>query len=101
MDFIKKNILIVTLIVVIIGAGAYYLNKGNSKGVITTTAPPGSPTEATFLGFASELDTVSFNTTIFTDPRFMALEDIHTSVVNELAGRRDPFGQLVGLISAP
>lgn len=92
--------LLVVLIVVVIAAAAYYMNKGK-EDVITVAPTPGSATEATFLGFASELDTVSFNTTIFLDPRFMALEDIHTSVVNELAGRRDPFGQLVGLIPVP
>lgn len=92
--------LIIALVIFIAGVGAYYLSKG-SKDVITITAAPGSATEAAFLGFANELDTVSFNTSIFSDTRFMVLEDIHTSVVNELTGRRDPFGQLAGLVSAP
>lgn len=100
MQFLKKNLLMIVFVIVLIGVGAYYVNKG-SQAVITTSAAPGSATEATFLGFATELDTVSFNTSIFSDARFMALEDIHTSVVNELTGRRDPFGQLTGLSSAP
>ncbi len=101
MNYIKKNISIIALVIVALGAGVYYtfFNGDTSNATITASGNPSSPSEATFLGFASELDAVTFNPSIFADPRFMNLKDIHTAVVSELSGRRDPFAPLQGIPS--
>ncbi len=102
MKFIKKNLSFIALIIVIIGATAYYMTKdGGNTAVITEGEAPSSSTEETFLGFASELESVSFEPEIFSDPRFTALKDIRTSVVEEDKGRRDPFAPLVGVAVTP
>lgn len=98
MKFLKKNMSFVALIIVIIGAAAYYMTKdGGSAPVVTEADAPSSETEATFLGFSSELESVTFDASIFSDPRFMALTDIRTNVVEESKGRRDPFAPLAGI----
>ncbi len=101
MNFLKKNLSVVALIIVIIGAAAYYMNKGGSDETVSESGPPSSDSEATFLGFASKLETVSFNPAIFSDPRFTALKDIRTAVVSEPTGRRDPFAPLSGVPTTP
>lgn len=99
MDFIKKNLSIIALVIVATGAAFYYLAPGEEE--IVTSSDPASSSEATFLGFASELETVTFNPEIFSDPRFVSLKNIRTGIVSELSGRRDPFAPLSGVTTAP
>lgn len=98
MNLSKKNMSIAALVIVLFGAGVYFF-AGSGGAVTTITAVPSSQTEATFLGLASELDTVTFNTSIFTDQRFLKLQDIHTSIIQEQVGRTDPFAPLAGVTS--
>ncbi len=100
MNFIKKNLSIVALIIVATGAAIYYLYP-QEGATVTSSGTPSSSSEAAFLGYAGELETVTFNAGIFADPRFLSLKDIHTTVVSELAGRRDPFAPLSGVTTAP
>lgn len=98
MNFSKKNLTTAALIVIVVGVIAYFLfGRGDNSPVVTAVGAPGSEAEATFLGLASELDTVTFVGTIFTDPRFTSLRDIHTNIIQEPAGRRDPFAPLSGV----
>ena len=89
--------------IVVLGGALYFLmgTGSNQDAIITENGAPSSSTEATFLGLASELETVTFDSAIFSDPRFTRLQDISTAVVNETSGRRDPFGPLVGISSTP
>jgi len=90
---------VAALVIVLFGAGIYFFaGKGNSD-TITADTLPGSSSEVTFLGLASELDTVSFSNAIFTDQRFLILQDIHTGVIPEQVGRTDPFAPLAGVAS--
>lgn len=50
--------------------------------------------ESRFLELATQLNGISFNTTIFTDPRFSALIDITKEIIPEPAGRTDPFAPI-------
>lgn len=95
----KKSLPYVALVVVVVGAGLYYLwgRPSETGPVVTSEATPQSSSEATFLGLANELNTVSFDSTLFSDPRFTSLKDIHTNIVAEPIGRRDPFGGLAGI----
>lgn len=103
MDFIKKNLSFIALVIVASGALVYYMffNGDNSLATVTSSGNPSSSSEATFLGFASELETVVFEADIFSDPRFTSLKDIRTTVVPELSGRRDPFAPLAGVTLTP
>ncbi len=102
MSFLKKNKLVGVLIVVLGIAGIYYGFFNGEKGeVVTSSNEPSSKSEATFLGFSGELETVTFDSAIFSDPRFTNLKDIRTTIIDEASGRRDPFGPLTGAVAAP
>lgn len=99
----KKNVTVGAVVVVLLGGAAYFLwGRADTTPTVTVSGDPGSADEATFLSLATELDTVTFDPAIFTDPRFTSLRDIHTNIVPEAQGRRDPFAALPGLnVAAP
>jgi hypothetical protein len=102
MTFSKKNITTIAVVILVLGAGAYFfVLNGKPADTISASSAPESEVEATFIGLASELDTVTFSGSIFTDVRFLGLKDIHTNIITELAGRHDPFAQLSGLKVSP
>lgn len=87
-----KNTLGAVGVLVILGVLYWYFFGGSS-----TPPPPVSETlpasdaAQEFLDLAGELATVSFDPTIFSDPRFSSLVDISTAVIPEAEGRPDPF----------
>lgn len=102
MKFSRKNLPYIALAIVVLGAAVYYLwGRPNTDPIVTTDATPQSSSEATFLNLVGELENVSFEGTIFTDARFLSLKDIHTNIVAEPTGRRDPFGVLPGITLSP
>lgn len=97
----KKQLPYIALVIVVIGAAMYYLwGRPSTDEVVTADITPQSSVEATFLGLATELDSVTLDPTIFSDPRFQMLKDIHTTIISEPAGRRDPFANLPGLTAS-
>ncbi len=91
----NKNTLIALVIgaVLIIGA-IYLLFLQPPATVVVVESTPASPEEMTFVSLAAQLEPFDFDTSILSDPRFTALVDIHTPVVSEPNGRRDPFAPL-------
>ena len=93
----RIKIIIVALIVIfVLGAGylLYFNNTPSSTTAVSATGAPSSPAEVTFLNLASQLNSISFDTTILSDPRFTALVDIHTAILPETSGRTDPFAPI-------
>ncbi len=96
MDSRTKIIVAALALFVLIGVG-YVLYTGNKNGgesVSISEMGGASDTEQQFVSLSSELSLITFDTTIFSDPRFQALSDIHTSVLTEPQGRHDPFAAL-------
>jgi hypothetical protein len=84
-------------LIVLAGCVWYFFGRTSSEEIVGIGAGPSSGSEAIFIALATQLGTISFDTAIFGDPRFSALQDIHTNVVPEAAGRRDPFAPLSGV----
>ncbi len=98
----RKQLPYIALAIVVVGAGLYFLwGRPASDSVVTADVTPQSSQEATFLGLATELDAVTLDSGIFNDPRFTTLKDIHTTIISEPIGRRDPFANLPGVTAAP
>ncbi len=91
----SKLIIGVAALIVGLAVPAYFLFSGSSgnSGVVQPSIPT-SEAEATFLSLTSQLTPLSFNTGILTDPRFMALVDLHTAIIPEQTGKKDPFAAL-------
>ena len=89
----QKLILAIVTVVLGLVVPAYLLmskGSGESTDVVTASAPS-SDAEMIFINLVAQLSPLSFDTSILTDPRFTSLVDLHTAVLPEQKGRKDPF----------
>ncbi len=96
----SKNTIIVVVITLLLVAGGYWYYSTGTTGnqaPLTSTTPSGSAAEVQFQALVSQLQPITFNTAIFSDPRFAALVDISTVVTSEPSGRIDPFAPIPGV----
>ncbi len=102
MHLSRQTLIIIAVAVVVLGAGAYFMwgNQPAQEGTLSVTDNSTGDVEDTFVNLAAHLDSIAFDATILTDPRFMALQDLHTSIVAEAAGRKDPFAPIPGVAAA-
>lgn len=85
---------IVAIVTVLIGLmiPAYFLiSGGNASTDVVVASIPNSDAEVVFVNLASQLVPLSYDTSILSDPRFTSLVDLHTAILPEQKGRRDPF----------
>ena len=88
----KPNTIILIIVTLIVAVGAYwYFFTGTGNEPPLTTSAVDNQAQSRFQTLLSELKPVSFNTNIFSEPRFMALVDLATPVAPETTGRLDPF----------
>jgi hypothetical protein len=95
----KTNTVILIIATLIVAAGAYwyfFTGTGTAPPLTTTTAS-GSESQAQFQTLVAELEPVSFDTAIFSDPRFTSLIDLATPITPEQSGRSDPFAPVPGV----
>lgn len=91
----KNTIIAIVVGVVVLGGAAYLLFAKPADSTATVTASEAaSPAELTFVNLASQLEPLGFDTSILSDPRFTSLVDIHTAIIPEPNGRKDPFAPL-------
>jgi len=94
---IDSNTTLIVIATLIVAAGAYwyfFTGTGNQPPLTVTTDENQAQTR--FQSLINILP-LSFDTTIFSDPRFMALVDLATSIAPESAGRLDPFAPVAGV----
>ena len=91
-----KSKILIGVIAIAIGLifPAYMLLTGGSSEDVVEASIPSSEAEAVFLSLTSQLEPLSFDTSILSDARFVALVDLHTAILPEPQGRRDPFAPL-------
>jgi hypothetical protein len=94
----KSNIINLIILSLIIAAGAYwYFFAGTGNQATLTQSSLGGTAQNEFPIPVSELQSLSFDTSIFSDPKFTALVDITTAVQPEPVGRADPFAVIPGV----
>ena len=96
----KTNTILIIISSLIVAAGAYwyfFMGTGNESPVTATESA--SDAQIHFEGLVSQLS-ITFNTAIFSDPRFNALVDITVPVAPETAGRLDPLAPIPGVTSS-
>jgi len=89
---------LIILITVLVSGLAYwyfFTGTGNEPSLSVTDAPT-NQTQMQFETLVGELQSVTFNTSLFADARFNALVDIGTQVSPESIGRLDPLAPLSG-----
>ncbi len=95
----KSNTVIVIVLTLVLAAGAYwyfFVGSGNQPP-LTTSAPTENAAQTQFQTLVSELQPISFNTAILSDPKFTSLVNLATPVSPEPTGRLDPFAPVPGV----
>lgn len=92
----RNTLILIICIIIVTGGLAYYfffMNSSNSTDP-TLTATPGAASDAelSFISLVSKLDPIVFDTSLLSDQRFIARQNIRTAIVPEASGRKDPFG---------
>lgn len=96
----SSNTAFLTIAGILILAGAFWFFFGQGGNDLPLTMNAENAPQARFAGLVGQLEPVSFDTSIFSDPRFAALVDLATPVAPESSGRLDPFAPVSGA-SAP
>lgn len=94
---IPTNTLVIGIVTVLVLGTAYLYFFSDTLQPPLSAAPPASAAEQQFLNLAAELQPISFDTSLFNDPRFASLVDLSVPVVPESTGRLDPFAPVPGV----
>jgi hypothetical protein len=96
---LKSNPTLLLLVALFVAAGTYwyFFQSPAQDAPLTTSSSSDNAAEQQFQSLVSQLQPISFNTSIFSDPRFMALVDLSTSITPEASGRLDPFAPVSGV----
>lgn len=95
---IDSNTVLIIVTALIVAAGAYwyfFTGTGNQPPLTASIAENEAQTQ--FQALVSELQPISFDTKIFSDPRFTSLVSLSTPVAVETVGRSDPFAPIPGV----
>ncbi|MHB1769853.1 MAG: hypothetical protein ACYCPH_02100 [Minisyncoccota bacterium] len=95
---LNSNTILIIVVALIAAAGAYwyfFTGTGNQPPVSVSVSK--SQAQTRFQVLVNELQTISFNTSILSDPRFNALVDLTTPISPEPIGRPDPFAPIQGV----
>ena len=95
---INSNTLFIILSACIIAAGAFwyfFMDAATQPPLSLSTS--GNQSQVRFQTLVAELQPISFNANIFSDPRFLALRDLTTPITDEPIGRSDPFAAAAGV----
>lgn len=90
---LDSNTILLIIVTLIIAAGAYwyfFTGTGNQPPLTATTATE-NKAQTQFQALVTALTPISFDTAIFSDPRFTVLSDLTTQITPEPSGRVDPF----------
>ncbi len=95
----KSNTTLIIILTLVIAAGAYwyFFTGSGNQPPLTSSVPTQNVAQTQFPSLVSELQPISCNTAIFSDPRVAALVDLATPVTPEPMGRVDPFAPVPGV----
>lgn len=96
MKLTSSNYLLILTALVVAGGAYWYFFTDSGSDTPITTATQESPHEAEFRRLVGKLGPITFDTSIFSDPRFNVLVNLGTPIAPESAGRADPFAPLAG-----
>ena len=89
----RPALILIGILVLLGGVYAYFFWGESPEPPISASQPAGEA-EQEFIELAARLDSISFDTSIFQDPRFSQLVSLETEILPETIGRSDPFAPI-------
>lgn len=94
----KSNTISIVVVTLIIAGGAYwFFSTGAGSQQPLSVSSSDNSAQMHFQTLVNELQPISFDTSIFSDPKFASLINIETPPVPEALGRLDPFSPVPGV----
>lgn len=95
----NSNVVTMVIVTIILAGGGYwyFTSQSGNDAPLTGSGPSLSAEQTEFESLVSQLEPISFNTEIFSDPRFVSLVDLKTPISPEPSGRVDPFAPIQGV----
>lgn len=96
----NKNLLVSIVVILLLLAGGYwYVNNStpDNSAVLSASAPAASDT---LLSTLTELRSLTLDSSLFTSPAFMSLNDNTVTLPTVASGRPNPFAGLPSLLAA-
>ena len=97
MSSIIKNILFFVTFAVIVWFGYIIFFKDSGTGIDAQVTSQAVLEQQNFLIELKQLRDLQLKSDLFSDPEFISLTDQRVDVVDEPAGRADPFAPVLGL----
>lgn len=95
---IDSNTVLLIVATLIVAAGAYwYFFTGTGNAPPLTPSVTENQAQTQFQTLVSQLQPITFDTRILSDPRFRSLVDLATQITPESSGRIDPFAPIAGV----
>lgn len=94
----KSSTVTIISITLLAAAGAYwyfFMQAGNQPP-LTESSLLQNPAQTRFQMLVNQLQPISFDTEVLSDPKFTSLVSLATPVVPESVGRLDPFAPFSG-----
>jgi len=91
------NPILTALATIVIVAGVYWYFSTGTEQPSLTVGVGGTQSQVRFQTLVGELSPISFNTDIFSDPRFNVLVSITVPISPEMVGRLDPFAPVASV----
>jgi hypothetical protein len=88
--------IIITALALAAGAYWFFFTGDGNDAPLTAGIEQDNQVQEQFRALVSELE-FTLDTTIFSDPKFIALTDLATQVTPEDSGRPDPFAPILGI----
>lgn len=102
MDWIKKHMMMVFVLVAIIVGGVWYGMSGGgatpeallTTDIVDTGSPSANSEDRELVETLLTLRAITLSGTIFEDPAFRVLQDFGTTIIPEPVGRQNPFAPI-------
>ncbi|MDO8408107.1 MAG: hypothetical protein Q7S95_02630 [bacterium] len=91
--------LIIATVVLLGGLYWYFFSGGGTEPPLSAGIATQNVAQAQFETLIGQLEPITFDLTVLSDPRFDALVDLATPVTPESSGRTDPFAPVPGVSS--
>ena len=90
----NTTLLVIATLIVAAGAYWYFFTGTGNEPPLSETVTVENQAQTQFETLVGKLQPITFDTAIFSDPRFMALSDLATPITPESSGRLDPFAAI-------
>lgn len=95
----KPNTVSLIILTLVIAGGVYwyFFTGSGNQPPLTVSSGSDNPIQTQFQKLGGELQQITFDVAIFSDPRFTSLVDITVPLISEPSGRLDPFAPIQGV----